>query len=289
MTTAPIECPFIDMRPPAWASGWGQDEYGYYAEFSISTGEMYWDFVTQRMRWVPPGSFTMGSPENEPERSRDEVQHEVTLSEGYWLADTACKQELWEGVMGENPCHFTGDALRPVEQVSHDDVRQFFERVQELVPGLKLDFPTEAQWEYACRAGTTTPFSFGNQISTEQANYNGDFPYNNGPKGENRTATVGCKEFEPNRWGLYQMHGNVWEWCRDWYAEYPAGEQLDPAGPETGSYRVIRGGSWLSFAKGLRSAYRDLYVPGLRNDDLGFRCMSSSSPVAEQVSASRAE
>ncbi|MEZ5941099.1 MAG: formylglycine-generating enzyme family protein [Planctomycetaceae bacterium] len=277
---------------PEWVSDYGRDRHGLWCEFQVAKLDGS-GVVTQRMRWVPPGSFTMGSSD-EPERDNDEVPHSVTLSEGYWLADTACTQEVWEAVMGENPSHFTGDALRPVEQVSHDDVRQFFERVQELVPGLKLDFPTEAQWEYACRAGTTTPFSFGNQISTEQANYNGDFPYNNGPKGENRTATVGCKEFEPNRWGLYQMHGNVFEWCRDWYAEYLAEEQIDPAGPETGSGRVFRGGSWFYFAGRLRSAYRNSYDPGDRSYLLGFRCMSSPSlaepnegaevPVAEQGS-----
>ena len=160
-----IRSPIVDCRPPAWASGWGQDEYGYYAEFSVKTGDMYWDVVTQRMRWMPPGTFLMGSPETEPKRSNNEFQHEVTISEGFWLADTTCRQDLWQAVMSENPSRFRSDGL-PVENVSYADAHLFFERLAERVPGLYLQLPTEAQWEYACRAGSTTAYSFGDSIST---------------------------------------------------------------------------------------------------------------------------
>ncbi|MEZ5944350.1 MAG: formylglycine-generating enzyme family protein [Planctomycetaceae bacterium] len=278
---------------PKWVSDYGRDQYGLWCEFQVpKRGDS--GVVTQRLRWISPGTFAMGSPEDEPERQYNEAQHTVTLTKGYWLADTTCTQEMWMAVMGDNPSRFSGNDQRPVEQVSYSEAWQFLERAGELLSGLELKFPTETQWEYACRAGTTTPFSFGDQITTEQANYNGNYPYHNAPQGEYRKTTVVCKEFEPNRWGLYQMHGNVWEWCRDWYGDYPAEDQLDPVGPETGSARVVRGGSWSNDAGWLRSACRYFNAPGLRFHDLGFRCMGSPSlaepnegaevPVAEQGS-----
>ena len=141
------------------------------------------------MRFIQPGEFLMGSPESEKDRSTNgddtETQHRVVLTEGYWLADTACTQELWGAVMGENPSNFKGDLQNPVEQVSWDDITQkFLPRLNKLVPGLNLTLPTEAQWEYACRAGTTTVFSFGDRITPEQVNYDGNYPYADGKKGE---------------------------------------------------------------------------------------------------------
>ncbi len=296
--SATLASPFKQTRPPAWADGWGQDEFGYYAEFGINTGPNYWDFVTQRMRWVPPGTFMMGSPADEPDRDDNELLHEVTITSGYWLADTACRQELWQAVMGNNPSHFQGDAITvdetpgdemqseatrpnsvhaeklPVEQVSYEDTETFFQKVSQLKPQLKLQLPTEAQWEYACRAGTTSPFSFGRNITTTQANYDGNYPYDGAEKREYRRSTIACDALPPNPWGLFQMHGNVWEWCSDWYGDFSS-DTNDPAGPDSGSDRVIRGGSWYGNAPGLRSACRYGFEPGFRYDFLGFRCVSS--------------
>ncbi len=213
----------------------------------------------------------MGSPPDEPERNTDETPHLVTLSQGYWLADTACTQALWQAVTGDNPAHFQHDLQNPVEQISWDHVHIFLQQLNARVPELAVGLPTEAQWEYACRAGTTTPFSFGQTITTHQANYDGNYPYTDGQKGEYREQTIPVKALPANPWGLYQMHGNVWEWCADWYAEYDVSQSVDPTGPATGEYRVVRGGSWIGVAGGLRSACRSRGGPDDRFGSLGFR------------------
>jgi formylglycine-generating enzyme required for sulfatase activity len=255
------------FRQSSWATGYGLDDYGLYAEFRL--GE-----VTQRLRWIPPGEFRMGSPESEPERFDSETRHGVLLTQGFWLADTACTQALWPAVMGDNPSHFKG-AERPVEQVSWDDVQVFLQRLNEVAPELGLRLPTEAEWEYACRAGTETPFWFGAQITPEQVNYAGNYPYAGGKRGLNRGETVSVKALPCNGWGLYQMHGNVWEWCQDWYAAYadtsaelPA---VDPGGPAPGDARVLRGGCWFLSGRHARSAQRGAGGPGGRYGCPGFR------------------
>jgi formylglycine-generating enzyme required for sulfatase activity len=131
--------------------------------------------------------------------------------------------------------------------------------------------PTEAEWEYACRAGTDTPFHFGQHFSTDWGNYDGNFPYHDSPKGEYRRATLPVASFPPNPWGLYDMHGNVWEWCHDRYRPYPDGPVVDPVGPEKGLDIVARGGSWASFACYCRSAFRFAFYPFYRNCSVGFR------------------
>lgn len=249
--------------PDNWASGYGEDEYGLWQSFAVNG-------VSCRMRWIRRGTFMMGSPESEPERFDNEKLHEVTITEGFWLAETDCTQALWQAVMGENPSRFKGEQ-RPVEQVSWDDCRRFIQAINARQPRLDLRLPTEAEWEYACRAGATTPFSFGGNITPEQVNYNGEYPYNNAEKGEKRGKTVAVKSLPCNNWGLYEMHGNVWEWCNDWYGEYPSMPVIDPSGPETGSSHVLRGGSWIYDAGDCRSAYRNHGAPGLRDDSFGFR------------------
>ena len=232
------------------------------------------------MRFIQPGEFLMGSPESEKDRSTNgddtETQHRVVLTEGYWLADTACTQELWGAVMGENPSNFKGDLQNPVEQVSWDDITQkFLPRLNKLVPGLNLTLPTEAQWEYACRAGTTTVFSFGDRITPEQVNYDGNYPYADGKKGEYRNKTVPVKALPANQWGLHQMHGNVLEWCLDELAEYPEGTVENPVvhqdKKEEGRQRVLRGGSWIRLGRLCRSALRLALVPDVRFNFIGFR------------------
>ena len=262
----------LDANPPVfpslWACAWGEDVYGLWQAFEIKG-------VRQVMRWIPPGSFMMGSPANEPERDDNETQHPVTFNQGYWLADTACSQALWQGVMDENPSDFSNDPQQPVDSVSWDDCQQFIDKANSLMQGqdLKLSLPSEAQWEYACRAGTRTAFWWGGELTTEQANYDGNIPYNNGAKGEYRQTTVPVKSFTPNPWGLYQVHGNVWEWCQDQYQHGPLSEAPveNPKGPKGGAGRVLRGGSWLFDGPRLRCASRYYGRPDWRRHYRGLR------------------
>ena len=257
---------------------WGLDRlFGVYVEMTVAE-------VTQRFRWLPPGEFWMGSPDDEPERYDDEgPRHRVRLGEGFWLADSACTQALWQAVMGnDNPSHFKGDDQRPVENVSFDDVQQFLARLQALLPpGCQALLPTEAQWEYACRAGTDTPFNLPAPISRAVANFNASVPSVLAVPGEASKATVPVKSLPPNAWGLYEMHGNGWEWCADDQRDY-AGTALrdaaleDPWGPvpqEQRAHRAVRGGSWIGHAGYLRSAIRrrERSRRDGRNHDLGFR------------------
>ena len=239
------------------------DEYGRYTDINIRG-------VIQRMRWIAPGEFMMGSPESEAEREDDEIRYKVTLSQGYWLADTACTQALWQAVMGENPSEFQSKD-KPVETVSWEDVQRFIERLNAGVPGQAFRLPTEAEWEYACRAGSTGPFWFGDQITPEQVNYDGEYPYAGGKKGVYREESVAVKALPCNRWGLYQMHGNVWEWCQDWYGDYGSAAVVDPAGPDDGDQRVLRGGGWFGGGASARSARRLADDPDGRFYYDGFR------------------
>jgi formylglycine-generating enzyme len=259
----------LDPSPPLfptdWAIAWGEDAYGLWQACVIAD-------VRQVMRWCPPGRFLMGSPTDEPERVDREAQHEVTLTRGFWLAETACTQALWQAVTGNNPARFQGDPEHPVEQVSWLDCLDFLDAANRLrEDGLVLRLPTEAEWEYACRADTRSAFSFGDTLDTGRANYHGNRPYNDGPKGEYRARTLPARGFAPNPWGLYQMHGNVWEWCADWFGDYPAGPVPDPAGPADGSSRVLRGGSWGTSGYALRSAFRDTNPPVSRPALFGLR------------------
>ena len=290
--------PLADGCPPDWASAWGQDRYGVFVEFTLME-------VTQRLRWIPPGRFRMGSPEGERrglakqdwEREwfeREGPQHQVTLTQGYWLFDTPCTQALWQAVMGDNPSLFKSPE-RPVEQVSWEDVQRFLGRIDERVPRLGLVLPSEAQWEYACRAGSETAIYSGELAILGENNapaldpiawYGGNsgvgFELDNGydssgwaekqyPHERAGTRPAGLKQANP--WGLYDMLGNVWEWCRDGLHEYRAEAVIDPIGPEDpGAGRVIRGGSWRNDARVVRAAVRDRLHPGIRLATLGFRC-----------------
>lgn len=253
--------------------------------------------IAQRFRWIGPGKFMMGSPESEPERCDDELLHEVALTKGFWLAETACTQELWEAVMGNNPSRFKGKK-RPVENVSWNNCAAFLEKINSLMPVQGFRLPSETEWEYACRAGTQTPFSFGDNITTKQVNYNGNYSYNN--EGEYRGKTVDVRSLPCNEWGLYEMHGNVWEWCLDWYGkEYPSGNVVDPAGPVVDpagpadgliqiyhlpiTYRVLRGGCWFFSARCVRSANRYRGVPGLQYINTGFRLAQDHKAAAAQL------
>jgi hypothetical protein len=190
-----VEAEFEPIKP-YWAAQSGRDSEGLYSDLIIKG-------ITQRCRWLPPGIFNMGSPSYEKNRHDSETQHQVTLTQGFWLADTTCTQALWKAVMGDNPAFFTENANNPVEQVSWDDVLNFIKQLNILIPGLGAQLPTEAQWEYACRAGTVTPFSFGENITPEQVNYDDNVPYAEGKKGWCREKTVAVKSLPANPWGLF--------------------------------------------------------------------------------------
>jgi sulfatase modifying factor 1 len=249
---------------PQWEGELGYDNAGLYSDLIIKG-------IIQRCRWLPPGIFVMGSPSSEKKRHDSETQHQVTLTQGFWLADSACTQALWKAVMGDNPAFFTTNENNPVEQVSWDDVQNFIKKLNILIPGLGIQLPTEAQWEYACRAGTATPFSFGETITSEQVNYDGNVPYADGKKNGCREKTVEVKSLPANSWGLYEMHGNVWEWCVDWYDDFSVIPVIDPLGSDTGSSRVLRGGSWSNYGWRTRSANRGWYAPVNRDNYIGFR------------------
>lgn len=231
--------------PEPWASDWGEDEFGLFMGF-IYKG------VKQDFRWIEPGIFLMGSPENELHRFENEVQHEVTLPKGFWLANTTVTQALWEAVMGENPSLFK-DANRPVENVSWDNVQTFINKMNSLKTELRLCLPTESQWEYACRAGTTTRYAFGDELTKEQANFNA-------------SETVEVASYSPNGWGLYDMHGNLWEWCLDQQRDIWVG-LLDGRG--------CRGGAWNSDAREMRCAVTYGVEHDKRSNEVGFRLARS--------------
>ncbi len=161
----------------------------------------------------------MGSPKTEEERQDNEILHRVRISKGFWLAETACTQALWMAIMGENPSNLKGDDL-PVERASWEDTKEFITQINSLAENLQFRLPTEAEWEFACRAETETPFSFGETIDSEQVNFNGRGPYTNSKPSEYRRKTVPVRSLPCNDWGLFEMHGNVGEWCEDWYGDY---------------------------------------------------------------------
>jgi formylglycine-generating enzyme required for sulfatase activity len=221
---------------------------------------------------IPEGDFMMGSPADEPGRANDEERHWVTISKPFYIQTTEVTQRQWQNVMGKNPSHFKdcGDDC-PVEVVSWNDAQAFIKRLNEVEGKNQYRLPTEAEWEYASRARTTTPFFTGNCISTDQANYDGNKPISCCPSGKYKKSTGKVGSLPPNPWGLYDMYGNVWEWCQDWKGVYPAGQVTDPKGPSSGKDRVLRGGSWLDDARNLRSARRFSYSPDFRDYDIGLR------------------
>ncbi|MCB9833414.1 MAG: formylglycine-generating enzyme family protein [Planctomycetes bacterium] len=276
--------PLAEGGPPVWASTWGQGIHGVFADFELA-GREY------RMRWVPGGSFIMGSPADEPGRYEDESQHEVSL-DGFWLGELPCSQALWEAVMDDNPSRFRSPD-RPVEQVSWLDCERMMKRLAARVPGLEPRFPTEAEWEYACRAGRAEA-TYAGAIEIRGMNdapvldaiawYGGNsgvgFELDDGADSSRwlgrqfdhdvtGTRSVGLKR--PNDWGLYDMLGNVWEWCADWFGPYSALPVINPGGPSSAVVRAYRGGSWSSDARDVRAACRAHGRPGLTWYYLGFR------------------
>jgi formylglycine-generating enzyme required for sulfatase activity len=218
--------------------------------------------------WIPPGSFVMGSPKEEKDRNANETQHKVTLTKGFYMGMYTVTKEQWKAVMGNTPSPDYGKMNLPVETVSWVDCQDFIKKLRE-TDKKPYRLPTEAEWEYACRAGTTTPYFCGDTLSTNQATFG------KGKKGYSPLATTPVGSFPANAFGLYDMHGNVWEWCQDWFGEYPQKDVVDPQGPEHGEERVIRGGSFTDLPQHLRSAFRHKYEPSGRDHVVGFRlCFS---------------
>ena len=231
---------------------------------------------------IPAGKFLMGSPATEKERYPNEAQHEVTLTQGFRMGVYEVTQAQYEQVMGKNPSQFKGATL-PVATVRYNDALEFCQKLSDLpaekAAGHQYRLPTEAEWEYSCRAGTSTPFHFGNELNGTQANCDGNKFYGTTQKGPSLGKTSPVGSYPPNPWGLYDMHGNVWEWCADRYGKYPKGPITDPLGNEVGSRRVLRGGCWGIEAAHCRSALRrndSQSASGSRN---GFRLALSSSGI----------
>jgi uncharacterized protein (TIGR02996 family) len=239
------------------------------------------------LTWISPGTFLMGSPPDEAERPKNERQHQVRLTAGFWMGVTPVTQGQWQSVMGNNPSYFarTGGgkakvkaisdadlARLPVESVSWDDAQEFCGKLR-AETGERVSLPSEAQWEYACRAGTTTPFHFGAVLNGAAANCNGKYPFGTKKKGAylKRTSVVGS--YPPNAWGLCDLPGNVCEWCQDRYVkDYQNLPGTDPLlEQENAPWRVLRSGSWDNAAQCCRSAYRNYVRAVNRSGDWGFR------------------
>lgn len=227
---------------------------------------------------IPKGSFNMGKPAPERGDSAGDAQHLVTITHDFWLGRMEVTREQWEKVMGneephpEKPSPFSNvDPRYPVVNKSYFDVQNFLRKLETLSPGNRFRLPSEAEWEYACRAGTATNFNTGRILSDSLANYNAEISsaYSSVGKYTGHPSPVGS--FLPNLWGLYDMHGNVWEWVSDWYAPYPDTKETNPQGPGNGTLKIIRGGSWNFGADNARSYARRRHAPEFWGFSIGFR------------------
>lgn len=240
-----------------------------------SSSQKFTNSIGMKFALIPAGSFIMGSqlsPEEVADRyggkselfKDEQPQHPVEITKPFYLLTTEVSQRQWQKVMGDNPSYFKdcGDKC-PVEQVSWDDAQKLINKLNQMENTNKYRLPTEAEWEYACRARAETAFSFGDEVAKL-----GEYGWYR-DNSEDKTRPGGKKK--PNTWGLYDMHGNVYEWCQDWYGDYPSKSVVDPMGPTEGKKRVMRSGSWYDIARDLRSAYRHQGLPGARSKDIGFR------------------
>jgi formylglycine-generating enzyme required for sulfatase activity len=254
-------------KAPSWARDWGHDDDGPWVTFCVPDTE-----ATQRMRWCPPGRYMMGAANGDDIFTVERPQHWVVLEQGFWMFDTACTEALWSAVMGRPPENPRGPAY-PFTEVSWDDAKEFVQRLNDSLPGLAIDLPSEARWEYACRASTETPYHFGKCANPALANYASQGP-------------VEVRHLPANPWGLFEMHGNVWEWCLDhWHDTYSGAPEDGSAwiDREDATLRVLRGGSWDAVSRRVRAAYRRAHGQAERlglpdgQNTLGFRCVRVGS------------
>lgn len=229
----------------------------------VKAGEEMTNSIGMKLVSIPAGKFLMGSPSDDKERGAGEFQHEVEITKGFWLGKYEVSQEEYEKVMGTNPSNSKGPKL-PVENVSWDDAMEFCRKLSEK-EGQAYRLPTEAEWEYACRAGTTSRYSTGDVLTKAQANYHG-------------TGTMAVGSYAANAFGLHDMHGNVAEWCSDWDGWYPPHMVVNPTGPEIGIGRMLRGGSFQNQVLNVRSAFRHSGQPSSRGTGHGFRVARSLTP-----------
>jgi formylglycine-generating enzyme required for sulfatase activity len=222
--------------------------------------------------YLPPGTFKMGSPDHETGHMGNETQHEVTLSKGIYIQNTEVTYEQWENVMGKRPRFSKGCNWQcPVQGVSWNDANEFIDKLNKKLSSNQYRLPTEAEWEYAARAGSESAFANGD-ITEKECGHDQNLDALGWYCGNSNGKLHSVGEKEPNEYGLYDMHGNVWEWCKDWYSyNYPSGPATDPMNHEENSHRIVRGGSWLSPAMKCRAAYRLMYKPTASSIDVGFR------------------
>jgi formylglycine-generating enzyme required for sulfatase activity len=226
---------------------------------------------------IPAGAFMMGSPPDEPGRGDDERQHQVTLTKAFYMGVTEVTQEQWRQIMGNNPSHFQDcGAHCPVEFVSWNDCQEFVQRLNQREGDNNYRLPTEAEWEYACRAGSITAFANGS-ITETGCGHDPNLDVMGWYCGNSGKEPHPVAQRKSNALGLYDMHGNIWEWCQDWYGPYPSGDAIDPTGPSSGSDRIIRGGGWHEDVEGCRSALRVGRAPASKAGTLGFRLARTHS------------
>ena len=241
------------------------------SEPNVSGGMGVTNSIGMKLRLIPAGEFMMGSPATESDRRDNETQHRVSITKPFYMGVTEVTQEQYQKVMGTNPSGFQGPQ-NPIERVTWADAVEFCRKLSampaEKTAGHVYRLPTEAEWEYGCRAGTTTAYGFGDDGSRL-----GDYGWFINNSGSD-SHPVGEKK--PNAWGLYDMHGNVAEWCQDWYGNYSSGSATDPTGAPSGSHRVFRGGCWFNPAGYCLSAVRFKEAPESRDNGLGFRVLRSS-------------
>lgn len=254
----------INPQIPKWSASNGIDQYGVWVDLKVGN-------VVQRFRWIKSGEFIMGTPKYEIGRNDNENEHHVMISHGFWLADSECTWALWKEIMGSIPTDFSDDLSKPVVGVNWIDSNKFLKLLN---VKLKIDtfrLPTEAEWEYACRAGTRSMYSFGDAISPDQVNCKFE------DSKTNRNTTVPAKSLPPNPWGLHEMHGNVWEWCSDYDSNYPCTSVTDPKITVVIKRfsRIDRGGSFDYDPLNCRSGTRNSFGEECPSLNIGFRIACS--------------
>ena len=299
-----------EAQVPSWAKVTPQQTA---AAKKLGVPVAFENSVGMRLVLIPAGKFKMGSRDSAAEVAKrcampnaqagwfqdEHPRRQVTLTRPFYMSIHEVTQEAYQKVTNPNPDENAKKALdaypaeykganMPAGNVAFNDAEKFCNTLAgleaEKEEGRKYYVPTEAEWEYACRAGTETPFSFGEAASTKQANYHGDYTYGDGQKGENRQKPVTAGSLPPNPWGLHEMHGNLSEWCSDKYDKYGRAAETDPKGSEKGNARILRGGSWRSYPGACRSAFRHRNEPGMRSYNIGFRicCAAVKEPEAEK-------